>query len=58
MAIFDFKAVRSNMIGLKNGDIYQVIDKHDQHDNPDWWLVQSDENNFGYVPRTYIKLLD
>ena len=46
-----------NMIDLIDGDIYQVLEKHDKQGNVDWWLVESNEN-IGYVPRTYLKILD
>ncbi len=57
IAIFDFRAISDNMIDLVDGNIYQVHEKQDKKGNKDWWLVESD-NNIGYVPRTYVKLLD
>ena len=46
-----------NMIGMSEGDVYQVLEKHDKQDNGEWWLVESNDK-VGYVPRSYIKLLD
>lgn len=57
IAVFDFKAISDNMMDLIDGDIYQVLEKHDKKGNPDWWLVESNKS-IGYVPRTYVKLLD
>jgi len=57
VAIFDFTAVAPNMLSLNLDEIYKVLEKNDKNGNQDWWLVESN-NNIGYVPRTYIKLLD
>lgn len=47
----------SNMIDMNEGDIYQVLEEHDKQGNGEWWLVESN-NKIGYVPKSYIKLLD
>lgn len=57
VVIFDFKAQMPNMISINDGDIVQVLEKHDKQGNSDWWLVES-YKNIGYVPKTYVKLLD
>lgn len=57
IAVFDFEAISDNMMDLVDGDIYQVLEKQDKKGNSDWWLVESNKN-VGYVPRTYVKLLD
>jgi hypothetical protein len=45
------------MINLQNGEIYKVIEKFDKKNNPDWWFVEYNGNR-GYVPCSYVKLLD
>ena len=58
VAIFDFKAIMANMLNLKDGDMYQVIEKQDKHGNSDWWMVKSANASYGYVPRSHVKLLN
>ncbi len=45
------------MINLQNGEIYKVIEKFDKKKNPEWWLVEYNSKR-GYVPCSYVKLLD
>ncbi len=58
MAMFDFKAIKNNMIDLTEGKIYKIKEKCDKKLDPEWWLVESSENKIGYVPQCYVKLLD
>ncbi len=55
--MFDFSPMSSNMLGLKKDEIYKVIEKADKKGDASWWLLEYD-NKKGYVPRSYLKLLD
>jgi hypothetical protein len=46
------------MIDLIKDEIYIVIEKCDKSNNPDWWLVEFPDICRGYVPRSYLKVLD
>ncbi len=48
----------ANMLNLKDGEVYQVVEKQDKHGNSDWWMVKSTNASYGYVPRTHVKLLE
>jgi len=48
----------SNTLNLQDGELYQVIEKQDKNSNPDWWLVKSTNDNYGYVPRSHVQLLN
>ena len=57
--MYNFKAIAANMINLQNGEIYKVIEKFDKKNNPEWWLVEHEPSKRrGYVPCSYVKLLD
>ena len=46
------------MLDLIDGEIYKVIEKCDKKNDPEWWLIENKNNFRGYVPRSYVKLLD
>ena len=55
--MYNFKAIASNMIDLKEHEIYKVIEKTDKKGDPEWWLVEYEQKT-GYVPKNYVKLLE
>jgi hypothetical protein len=57
IALYPFKGQMANMIDLQYGEIYKVIEKFDKKNNPEWWLVEYNSKR-GYVPSSYVKLLD
>lgn len=46
------------MIDLVEGKIYKLKEKCDKRGDGEWWLLESHENKIGYVPQSYVKLLD
>jgi hypothetical protein len=46
------------MIDLIPEQIYKVVQKHDEKENKDWWLLEYEGFFKGYAPRAYVKLLD
>lgn len=51
IAIADFKADDKNQINLKEDEIVDVIEKHENG----WWLVNNEYGFIGWVPGAYLK---
>ena len=58
IALYNFKSITFNMIDMREGDVYKVLEKCDKKNDPEWWLVENDQKISGYVPKNYVKLLD
>ncbi|OXU22019.1 hypothetical protein TSAR_006757 [Trichomalopsis sarcophagae] len=41
-------------LSVKEGQALKVLEKHDQKNNPDWWLVEDRTGGKGYVPENYL----
>eukprot|EP00123_Amoebidium_parasiticum_P001682 comp12837_c0_seq1/m.7997 comp12837_c0_seq1/g.7997 ORF comp12837_c0_seq1/g.7997 comp12837_c0_seq1/m.7997 type:complete len:584 (-) comp12837_c0_seq1:27-1778(-) len=42
-------------IDLKDGEVVRVIEKFDEHGDPDWWRVERSDSVNGIVPSTYLE---
>lgn len=58
VAMFDFKAIASNMIDLVRGQKYKVIEMCDKKGDAEWWLVEWTVDGVrGYIPKNYVKII-
>ena len=55
---FDFIPTDNDGFQLKmtEGEHVRVLRRHDDAENPEWWLVSNSEGKTGYVPATYLSL--
>ena len=53
LAQYDFEASNPGELDMIAGDSLKVIQKHDQSDNAEWWLVERNGRT-GYVPAAYL----
>lgn len=51
---FDFAARSENELKLNEGQLVAVHTKQDLENNSDWWLVENEEGEIGYVPANYL----
>ena len=55
VAEFDYTAEDPvNQLSLFEGQMVVVHMKHDMEGNADWWLVQDQDDEIGYVPANYL----
>ncbi|CDW54818.1 SH3 9 and RhoGEF and SH3 2 and BAR and SH3 1 doma in containing protein [Trichuris trichiura] len=52
---YDFQASGPDELSVLEDDLVVVHDRRDLRGNADWWLVESEVGDFGYVPATYLK---
>ena len=53
---YDFEALHTGELSLKEGQVAKVKRKVDQKGNSEWWLVEY-EGKQGYVPQNYLKFV-
>ncbi|KAJ3268774.1 Nephrocystin-1 [Terramyces sp. JEL0728] len=53
-AKYDYKAVTPQEMNIQVGNKYYLLDR----ENLDWWLVEDQQGNQGYVPATYVEITD
>eukprot|EP00127_Corallochytrium_limacisporum_P001694 Clim_evm31s77 gene=Clim_evmTU31s77 len=53
--LFDFDAQEEGDLGLKVGEIVEIISKQDRSGNHQWWTVRNRKGNEGIVPYNYIQ---
>ncbi|KAJ8679503.1 hypothetical protein QAD02_015290 [Eretmocerus hayati] len=54
-AIFDFhEPGLPGTLSITEGQALKVLMKHDQKNNPQWWLVENRSGGKGYVPYNYV----
>uniref|UniRef100_A0A915HUK1 Endophilin-A n=1 Tax=Romanomermis culicivorax TaxID=13658 RepID=A0A915HUK1_ROMCU len=54
VASFDYKPTSSNEVALETGLLVAVHAKHDLQMNTEWWLVENEQGDIGYVPANYL----
>ncbi|KAL1243659.1 Dynamin-binding protein [Trichinella spiralis] len=56
IALFDFSASGPDELSVAQDDLLAVHQRKDLQDNEEWWLVENEFGNVGYVPANYLKL--
>ncbi|KRX83730.1 Dynamin-binding protein [Trichinella sp. T6] len=56
IALFDFNASGPDELSVAQDDLLAVHQRKDLQDNEEWWLVENEYGNVGYVPANYLKL--
>uniref|UniRef100_A0A183IA37 SH3 domain-containing protein n=1 Tax=Soboliphyme baturini TaxID=241478 RepID=A0A183IA37_9BILA len=51
---FDFSASGPNEVTVHAQELVAVHSKQDLEGNPDWWLVETEDGDIGYVPANYL----
>jgi hypothetical protein len=54
-ALYDFERQKPDDLSLKEGDVFTVIDINSV---PNWWLVESQDGQRGYVPENFVTLVE
>lgn len=52
---YDFSARSENELKLSEGHLVAVHAKQDLENNSDWWLVENEDGDIGYVPANYLQ---
>ena len=55
ITLYDFNATRNNMLTIKKDQILKVVAKNDTKGDKQWWLVENQLNQTGYIPSNYIE---
>ncbi|KRZ77625.1 Dynamin-binding protein, partial [Trichinella papuae] len=56
IALYDFNASGPDELSVAADDLLAVHERKDLQDNEEWWLVENEFGNVGYVPANYLKL--
>ena len=57
-AIYGFASRTALELTVHEGDMLQIVQKHDTDGNTEWWLAVNSAGQRGYIPSNYVYKLE
>jgi hypothetical protein len=58
IALYDFDGKVTNSLEMKAGEAFLLIEKSDKKGDTQWYLVENENGQRGYVPSSYVLVLN